>query len=435
MNSGRATFFAGMVLGIAVGFSAGHLILWRHVSPSLPQDGAARATLEGAIDRPAEPMLAEPDFLPPDLGESVSPLTTAFASQPAPADDSNSETSTDPPNEQGPPTGSAPKRLPTDEPQPLVVAEAAPLRRHTSEKDEAIRELISKELGDVPQAQKDVWFESLRDLPKEDAANVIKLWNRFGAPLEGLSATIDTPGALSKSADPAIDASMFPDQDTLENDDALSRARLVRWRNIALRETPGFKRQIPILIEGKLSQSRLAISGISVRIDFSQGPQQRTDSALDWAIEGDGFFAVTDGQSTFYTRCGRWTIDTEGKLILAGSDPPLYLVGDWQIPAEAADVKLAPDGLLSVMIDSDGGRAEPERLGYVELARFLNSAGLKPRANALFTETSASGPAQLGRAQQGGRGSLRQGVLELSNVDPEEEFLALEDLDALAGSR
>ena len=91
---------------------------------------------------------------------------------------------------------------------------------------------------------------------------------------------------------------------------------------------PGVKQRDPVSIEDGVlhlpSNRMLERLGAGVvpaasRIGFAQGPIDQTGNDLDVAIEGDGFFAVRDGDSTSLTRDGRLTLNANGQLVLAAS--------------------------------------------------------------------------------------------------------------------
>jgi flagellar basal body rod protein FlgF len=456
VSSGRTTFAAGVVLGAAIGFSAGHLALWgRHSGDAAP---ASPYFASSGQTRPLQPLQDPPAFFPLDFERSFSALDesgTAKVSDalhiarevlPAPAA-SEAGAKADSPSpiaaadaDRGPsPITSDVERLlppqptlPHPAPLPLKLPAATPLSEHDAEREEAIRSMVDQQLGDVPASQKDVWFESLKDLSREDAANVLRMWQQFGGPAQGgLLPSIDELLQQANEDNPTPPDDTSP-QLTLADEDAtqdlVQEALRMRQRNIRCSELPGFKRRIPILIESTGDSQLTRVTG---RTDFSPGILDQTGLPLDWAIDGDGFFEVTDGKETFYTRSGRWTLDADRRIVLADTDPPLLLKGEWVIPQDATEIVLSADGRLSVRMPNPNQTVDPTVVGDVPVVTFANPAGLKPKANALFAATSVSG-APRPVPNDAMRGSnLRQGTLELSNVDTDAEYLAIEDLDAL----
>ncbi len=151
---------------------------------------------------------------------------------------------------------------------------------------------------------------------------------------------------------------------------------------------------------------------VSVHREFKQGDFQQTQNPLDLAIEGDGFFQVglPDG-STAYTRAGALKLDNEGKIVTAEGLP---LIPNISIPAGTQTITIALNGTVSVV---QGGQTVPTVIGNIELARFLNPAGLNSLGKNLFQITIASGEAVTGTPGLEGFGTLQQGSLEGSNVD------------------
>ena len=90
------------------------------------------------------------------------------------------------------------------------------------------------------------------------------------------------------------------------------------------------------------------------------------------------------------------------------------------VPAGTNAVTIAPDGTVSASIP---GEAQPTELGQIQVARFANPAGLKAIGDNFLVETAASGAAELGPGGEDGRGHVRQGMLESSNVNIVEELV------------
>ncbi len=150
----------------------------------------------------------------------------------------------------------------------------------------------------------------------------------------------------------------------------------------------------------------------------TQGSLNTTDNPLDLAIEGDGYFQVVraDG-GTAYTRAGNFHLSAEGKIVTSDGQP---LQPEIQIPDGATGITVGNDGTVSVTV---AGQTEATEVGRIELARFVNGAGLQALGGNLYSETAASGSAQVGQAGLEGRGSIRQGALEGSNVNVVQELV------------
>jgi len=152
----------------------------------------------------------------------------------------------------------------------------------------------------------------------------------------------------------------------------------------------------------------------------SPGELRQTGNSFDLAIEGDGFFQILlpDG-STAYTRDGAFKLDGEGRLVNSDGYP---LQPEMTIPADATYVSVGTDGTVSVSI---AGQAEAEQLGQINLAKFLNPAGLSSMGRNLLLETAASGEPLLAAPGTEGTGTIGQGLLELSNVNIIEEMVSM----------
>ena len=149
-----------------------------------------------------------------------------------------------------------------------------------------------------------------------------------------------------------------------------------------------------------------------------QGALTPTDNALDLAVEGSGFFAVTRADGTpAYTRDGSFKLDATGRLVTASGE---RLVPEITVPDGAQAITIAADGTVSARLAGEGQAAE---LGQIQLTRFLNPAGLLPLGGNLYGETSASGAAQAGTPGADGTGAVRQGSLEGSNVSTVQELV------------
>jgi len=159
----------------------------------------------------------------------------------------------------------------------------------------------------------------------------------------------------------------------------------------------------------------VALSG-TARID-TQGTFSTTGNGLDVAIDGAGYFQVQmpDGRIG-YTRAGNFGRSPEGVLVTSDGKPVQPQI---QIAEDATNVSIGADGTVSAT-GPDGTLTE---LGRIELARFANPAGLQAIGNNLLVETPASGAPQVGGAGEEGRGSLRGGMLEGSNVNVVEELV------------
>jgi flagellar basal-body rod protein FlgG len=142
----------------------------------------------------------------------------------------------------------------------------------------------------------------------------------------------------------------------------------------------------------------------------TQGAMTRTDNQYDLAIDGKGFFQVLmPSGETSYTRAGNLSVNDEIQPSVT-------------IPSDAVSVSISKSGQVEV---TQPGQSQPSVVGQIELATFLNEAGLDAIGDNLFLETTASGAPTIGTPNADGFGSLLQGYTEASNVDAVSEITAL----------
>ena len=162
--------------------------------------------------------------------------------------------------------------------------------------------------------------------------------------------------------------------------------------------------------------------GTGVRIvatekTHAQGSLLSTKNALDLAIQGEGFFQIAQPDGTLaYTRDGSFKLSATGQLVTSNGaqmQPPIT------IPANVSSIAIGADGTVSV--ENAGGGTQV--IGQIQIARFLNPAGLQSMGQNLLKETPSSGAPQVGAPGAVGAGQLMQGALEASNVNVVEEMV------------
>ena len=207
--------------------------------------------------------------------------------------------------------------------------------------------------------------------------------------------------------------------------------------NLANVSTNGFKRSRAVFEDlvyqtlrqpgAQSSQQTLLPSGLQLGTGvrpvatekiFPQGNLQQTGNSLDVAIEGNGFFQVLmpDG-TTAYTRDGSFQVNNQGQLVTASGYPVQPAI---TIPPNALSITIARDGTVSVL---QPGSANPAQVGTIQLASFINAAGLQSTGENLYVETAASGTPSVNAAGSNGLGTLNQGYVETSNVNVVEELV------------
>lgn len=167
------------------------------------------------------------------------------------------------------------------------------------------------------------------------------------------------------------------------------------------------------------------IPGANVK-SFTQGALQRTDSIFDFAIEGEGFFEIEDvNGNLFYTRDGSFKLGlSEGGQSLLTSDG-YYVQGEdgrINITGDVDDISVDTNGVVRVKY-SDSEEGVYEEVGQIKLVKIANPQGLAAKGMNLYAVTTASGPAL--NLDDGEAGNIRQGVLEMSNVQVVDEMVNL----------
>lgn len=209
--------------------------------------------------------------------------------------------------------------------------------------------------------------------------------------------------------------------------------------NIANMRTTGFKRQRTefqdLLYQeitragSQTSDSTQLPSGVEIgsgvrtaatpRV-MSQGTPVSSGNEYDVAIQGEGFLMVQlpDGR-TAYTRDGSLGRDSTGQIVTADG---YKVMPGIVVPDNANQVSISADGTVEAYLGTDSA---PTQLGQLQLARFVNKAGLQSIGNNNFVETAASGSAQIGTANTDGMGSVMQSYLEQANVNAVTEIADL----------
>jgi flagellar basal-body rod protein FlgG len=219
--------------------------------------------------------------------------------------------------------------------------------------------------------------------------------------------------------------------------DAQQTRMTVTANNLANVNTSGFKKGRAVFedllyqnvkqVGSATSQDTQSPSGLSlgtgVRVvatekNYAQGNLVQTNSPLDLAINGRGFFQIQmpDG-TTGYTRDGSFQTNAQGELVTSNG----YRVQPGiNIPDGAQSVSIGADGVVSVQVAGQSGTTQ---VGSIQLVDFVNPTGLQAKGENLLLESASSGPAQTGTPGLNGLGTLVQGNLESSNVNVVEELV------------
>jgi flagellar hook protein FlgE len=190
---------------------------------------------------------------------------------------------------------------------------------------------------------------------------------------------------------------------------------------------------------GTLGGTNAAQVGLGVQLgaidnQMNAGSVQTTNNPLDCAIQGDGFFRVTDDPAGFanmsYTRAGNFAVDANGNLV---TQEGLFVVGytvdpttgtptttqtQITVPGNAKSISIGQDGVLTA-VDSAG---TVTKVAAISLAKFPNPAGLIRSSGSRFEASNNSGPELAGTANTNGIGTITSSAVEMSNVDLAQEF-------------
>jgi flagellar basal-body rod protein FlgG len=310
------------------------------------------------------------------------------------------------------------------------------------------RGTIDRALPNSTAEEREIWHDALKDLSPKDVRETWRLRQELGRIPPSLFDSRSLPGQplwpqpapgpmgsepLAPSADaPALlpDAQRETSRTIASTLDALAAAQQVLLNNIANANTDGYKR-LAITFEGvsSFSSSRHGSIGAGVRLGtlvvaLTQGRIRHTDRPLDLAIEGEGFFQLEDVHThqTFYTRCGRFSVNAKGEMVWRAASRELQLR-----PA----VVTGPENQIEIAADGTVGAAPagsaPNALPQIRVVRLPAMVDLVPTGENLFTirDDPKSGQAPVSDPL---RGRLRQGCLEESNVDVDRELHELEGL-------
>lgn len=164
-------------------------------------------------------------------------------------------------------------------------------------------------------------------------------------------------------------------------------------------------------------QVGLGVKPAGVTKIFIQGDFRNTQNELDLAVEGKGFFQIEKPDGTIaYTRAGNFQLDNAGQIVNIDGYP---LYPPVTVPQDTTILTVDREGKISVF---QPGSPTPNEIGQVELANFVNPAGLLSDGKSLYKETEAAGPPITGTPGNNEFGTILQGFVEISNVSVVEEL-------------
>ncbi len=161
----------------------------------------------------------------------------------------------------------------------------------------------------------------------------------------------------------------------------------------------------------------LGVRTAAIRHLHIQGALANTGNKLDIAIQGRGWLQITgaDGE-TLYTRAGSLNTNANGQIV---TNDGYTVIPAMLVPQNTVDIAVSESGLVSAIV---AGQTAAQQIGQLTLANFANDAGLEPLGGNLYKQTTASGTPVTGVPGDLGFGTIRQGYLENSNVDPVKEI-------------
>jgi len=161
------------------------------------------------------------------------------------------------------------------------------------------------------------------------------------------------------------------------------------------------------------------VSPVSTLKIFTEGAIANTAGELDLCIMGAGFFQIeTPTGEVKYTRDGNLRCSADGTIVTSQGYP---LYPRITVPTDATSISIGSDGTITVTTPG----ADPAIIGTIQLATFTNPGGLSSDGGNLYSETIASGPVTTGTPGQLGLGEVKQGYVEMSNVDVVTELVDL----------
>ena len=168
------------------------------------------------------------------------------------------------------------------------------------------------------------------------------------------------------------------------------------------------------------AQVGLGVRNAAIRNLHIQGALTSTGNKLDLAINGRGWFQIEGANGeTFYTRAGSFNKNAEGQLVTIDGN---LLTPQITVPADTTEIVVNESGEVFALTST---QTTMQSLGQITLANFANDAGLEALGGNLYQQTTASGSPVVGVPGDPSFGTVEQGYLELSNVDPVKEITEL----------
>jgi len=393
MNSQRGLFLSGLILGLGVGLLLSHFLHPAHhemtsAGLQIPTPAIALPPVFPANLPVSMPSVGDAYF--PELEHDAPlqeppPLQNALAVETShgPFKQAADQLIRDQPHQ---------PMLPKSEPEQLQVGDAVPLSQNTERDQQIVHGIIEIELAHLPEDKRQVWFDALKDVNKEDVAGILKMWKLLGgpipeAPMGMLPETVIMENAENPfSAVTQIPAKNEPQPHSPKDWDALiTQAEEILRRNQFMQETAGYIPQIPVFTELPMGELSLV-----AREDFAAVRHVPTNFPLDLAILGPGFFVVSNAEGNrFFTRRGALTVSPDRKLAIKPGSQCLTLLPEITIPVLESGNALQIDELgvvwsINTKEDTTTQSKDRRQLGQIELALPWQSDELTSAGNGLY---------------------------------------------------
>ena len=453
-SAGRGQFAAGVLLGLSLGFAAGHLLVfgraiedaraaeiteestaWESFELSLADTTSAEtssAAVFSTLEVASEPGRASlsPDtdqddlhYFPESMPRADREPPQSFSSQLAFLTDDQSDGAL---RVTADATGGGEEAPQALEPNPS----AAPIDKQTSLREELARRVIREELPDATAQERDVWYDVLLGLPIKDVRGILQMRKRLGSGTT-FALQSECESTLPAAAHDSASSSLSPAETSFaahvddalhgETIDALHTLRDLNRQNLLNRDTIAYKRLVPLVAEATTTDEGtvdLGIRCLGVIRDMTSGPLRPTERSLDVGIDPSAFrtafFQVRRGDEVRFTRAGRLGVDGEGRLKLLATEEEWLLEPPIFLPSDAAGIAIETDG--RVQATSIDGQ-DPREAGRIAAVLFLNPDGLRPAGGGLYEATGASGRPTATTFGSPETGELMQGYVESSNVN------------------
>lgn len=191
--------------------------------------------------------------------------------------------------------------------------------------------------------------------------------------------------------------------------------------NLANINTTGYKKQITIeksfsnKLLNKINNEVTAIGKVGTGVgidrianDLSTGGFKETENDFDWAIKGEGFFAIQTPQGIRYTRNGNFTVNNQGQVVTKNGN---------LVMGEGGILQVSNEG--KVKVDANDLVVGDRVIDKIQIVSFANKSALIREGETLFRRGAGVG------ANFRATGQVEQGYLENSNVNPIQEMVRM----------